>query len=439
MQGARAASDGTVYGLAGAWETWTQAAGWVELPTALQTAGGQQITNLSVGSASQVLAETSAPSDIYILEAGAWSLLSANTPCSIAEIGPDGSIWCIDSSQNIWQWQSGAWVQMPGTAQSIAVASAMGVWIVTPSGLLADWNGTGWTTVATPGLTFNSGTGIIAHLLTAVGVNFLGAIDSSRGIHVSLNAGGTWSTIAGSAVFITGGGAFTFVGTPGGYEPLYVGKVGTTIYHLNLVVPTVTVTAWGSWNCGPQGCPQNSYHTILGQASIGNNVTSTDVGGAPTDYIATSPAVAIGAQCDLIVNPDDFTNCNNGYSGWANCSMMGRLQTVVGESLALKWGGIASTGAIWNGGWAPGISSVICYTNNYCTATTTPPLCAAENVQIYNVKTGSVCKTDGVWLEELPFITVPGVGTVCLPGPNNQAIPLGPGASPVPCTTANSP
>ena len=92
----KAGIDGTIYGLNSAHQLFTYApnAGWVLVPSALQSAGGYPLMHISVGSASQVLAlNASTGSNVYVLNSAgtAWQLLGGWL--SMAEIGADGILW----------------------------------------------------------------------------------------------------------------------------------------------------------------------------------------------------------------------------------------------------------------------------------------------------------------------------------------------------------
>jgi len=125
----KAGYDGTLYGLTstGALYTFTVAAGWVEAPSALQTAGGKSLAHISVANASEVMALSSAASpanNVFVLDSGgtAWTELSRRL--SVAEIGADGSIWGMDSSNVIWSYVNGVWTDPPGQLSNLAVSSA---------------------------------------------------------------------------------------------------------------------------------------------------------------------------------------------------------------------------------------------------------------------------------------------------------------------------
>jgi hypothetical protein len=65
MAETKAAADGTIYGLTAGHVlyTYTRGTGWVEAASALQTAGGYPLTHVSVGSSSNVLALSTAPTN----------------------------------------------------------------------------------------------------------------------------------------------------------------------------------------------------------------------------------------------------------------------------------------------------------------------------------------------------------------------------------------
>jgi len=77
----KAGIDGTIYGLNSAHQlfTYTAKAGWVLVPSALQSAGGNPLMHISVGSSSEVLALNTSPggSNVYILNS---AKTAATTP-----------------------------------------------------------------------------------------------------------------------------------------------------------------------------------------------------------------------------------------------------------------------------------------------------------------------------------------------------------------------
>src|ERR1700731_2865999 len=102
----KAGIDGTIYGLNSnhVLYAYTEASGWVESAATLQTAGGQAILHISVGSASKVIAQTAITgANIYVLNSAgtAWSSLSGGGICTDTEISADGDLWCIDMSGTV--------------------------------------------------------------------------------------------------------------------------------------------------------------------------------------------------------------------------------------------------------------------------------------------------------------------------------------------------
>jgi hypothetical protein len=196
----KAGVDGTIYGLngAGAVFTYTHAAGWVEAASALQKAGGLAIEHISVGSATNVLAQTSGSNNVYILNSAktAWTLLAGGGTCTDAEIGADGDIWCL-SSGAIFHWVSGTWVNIAGAASSLSVGDAHNVWVANSAGSLFTFNSSGGWSVVSPGFVVSDALNAIA----AAGETAIAAIDTSSKIHVSANSGASWSTILGTASF----------------------------------------------------------------------------------------------------------------------------------------------------------------------------------------------------------------------------------------------
>jgi hypothetical protein len=100
-----------------------------------------------------------------------------------AEIGPDAAIWCVGGSADVYQWNN-AWLDEGGNGtNSIAVASAAGVYAAN-GGKLYTWNGSGWTQITT-GFTVSISA---VDAISAIGGTSLSALDSSGGVHVSSDA-----------------------------------------------------------------------------------------------------------------------------------------------------------------------------------------------------------------------------------------------------------
>jgi hypothetical protein len=131
----KAGFDGTIYGLTGSGFgsgglfRYTVASGWVQAPAALQTAGGYPLIHISVGSASQVLALSAAAyphNNVYVLNSAgtARQPLSQSGWLSLAEIGPDGSVWGINLNlSSIYSFNGASWTTEPGVLDNLAVGS----------------------------------------------------------------------------------------------------------------------------------------------------------------------------------------------------------------------------------------------------------------------------------------------------------------------------
>lgn len=180
------------------------------------------------------------------------------------------------------------------------------------SNQLLSWNGSNWAQVSL-GFTPSNAENAIA----AVGETALALLDTGGGIHISTDAGQSWSPISGTASSIAGGGHQMFVRDSGGVS-----------YHVNVAVLQVTNTAAGTWNCPPgAGCPPNSYHTLTATAKFAtggahgpNGVTAT-AQGYPINYL-TAVATETDPGCDPIYNTGP---CQVYYPGTADCSIMGFL------------------------------------------------------------------------------------------------------------------
>jgi hypothetical protein len=290
--------DGTTYVLDAALPyTLSPARVWTKVPTALQTAGGYPITHISVGSKAQVMALNSAayPAyNVYVLNSAGTAWQAQTGWLSNAEIGADGTIVGTGSDGNTWADIGGAWSKLAAGSPSIfAVADAYSIWAVSTSSVIENWNGTGWTALSptpsfTPSRTLNG--------IAAAGEQALAVLDASGGIHLSTNAGATWSTIQGTASSITGGGVHLFT------------RNGSASYHVNLLVPALTVTATQNFYCfgldgGQEDCGNASLTAtafVGGAASTTNSITEPGT--------ITASATAQGYTCDLFYDPDG-TGC----------------------------------------------------------------------------------------------------------------------------------
>jgi len=191
---------------------------------------------------------------------------------------------------------------------NLAVSSSIStghVWGVDSSSVLRQWNGTSFAALSpAPPFTPATYSGAVA----AVGETGLAVIDSTGGIHVSSDGGTRGQRLPARRLRSPAEGSLRSSRAPPG------------IFHLNLMVPSLTTTFAGIFVCDwPQsGFPCEDYGlevTIYATSSFGgplggahgiNGVTTYMTGGIP-QYLETQ-ATETGANCDLIVNPSD-TNC----------------------------------------------------------------------------------------------------------------------------------
>jgi len=238
------------------------------------------------------------------------------------------------------------------------------------SGVLYSWTGTGWV-AASPAPPFTPSSAINA--IAAVGGQALAVLDTGGGIHVSTDAGQTWSKIAGTATSITGGGVSLFVANSSGAS-----------YHVNLVVPAITTTGTGSYAnfplCQhPPGC-SGYTHTMTVNSKFGGLGGAHGTAGATNTYSAGAAAnfnlavTELGSFCDPFFGDPSDPSCGITWDGSASCSAMGALGGSSGPITVQVED--AFTQAYWNGTPAPICSSArVCsyVVHNNCTAATTPP------------------------------------------------------------------
>jgi len=341
MAETKAGYDGTIYGLSasGVLSTYTPATGWVQAASGLQTAGGQPLMHISVSSQSEMLALSTAASpdnNVYVLNAAdtAWQALAQPENFTRAEIGSDGEIWGINAkgANFYWNLSTLTWTETSSGQDvvTIAVASAENAWAISSyqGGLIYQWNPSvgDWGSISpAPGFVPSEANNALA----AVGETNLAVLDTSGGIHISTNSGATWSTIAGTAKAITGAGVETFTLDSSGVS-----------YHLNLLVPELTVTGTGSYQCPAEGCPQGSYHTLKATAyfgGAGGNHGSAGVTSSAQGYPAnllTASASEFSSLCDPFYgDPGNLSLCQAYESGSVNCVVMGLIDSVEGLSI----------------------------------------------------------------------------------------------------------
>jgi hypothetical protein len=97
--------------------------------------------------------------DVYVNTtgpSGGWSTVGAGSGAGqiVATAPDDSGLWLVNNgtSGNVMQYVSGTWTQEGATnASAIAVGNSNTVYIVDTNGNLDQWNGSGWTLIASAG------------------------------------------------------------------------------------------------------------------------------------------------------------------------------------------------------------------------------------------------------------------------------------------------
>jgi len=90
---------------------------------------------------------------VFLCHAQTGSFQQVSGSLSQISVGADGTVWGLDSSQNIFTWDSGAsqFVQVPGQLVQIAVGNVNAVWGLNAQGLIFRWNSAKQTWTYIPG------------------------------------------------------------------------------------------------------------------------------------------------------------------------------------------------------------------------------------------------------------------------------------------------
>jgi len=346
-----ASGDGTVYGLKGqslccaqTLYSYTAAKGWLPAPSGLQNPGGGSYSfmHTSTGSASQVLALTSNPytngaTNVYTLNSAGtgWDAQTGNWLTN-AKIAADGTIVGTGNDGDVYIrigcvaiGECGPWKLLSyGSPANFAVGDGQHIWGVTNAGVLERWSGTAWVAVSpappfTPSNQLNGITGWGPQIY---------AVDVNNGsIHLS-GDGKSWETIQGFANTITGGSYLAFVQ----YTELVSGVRTTTTYHINQLVPQISLSANGSASCAyPADCA-GMVHTLTANVTWGGTTTPKATSGAYTDLL-TVAATGVGDTCDALIDPSSEL-CQGTIEGSATCSDVGQLQSFSSSISAIRAG-----------------------------------------------------------------------------------------------------
>ena len=125
-------------------------------------------------------------------------------------VGPDGSPWVVNSRNEIYRSENGAFRRLPGAAKDIGVGADGRAWIIGTDDRVYQWNGSRW--IAVPG----SGTAISVDRFGAPWVvNAAGEIYQWEGGRFVLRPGGARDIGAGRDVWVVGtdGGIYRLAGS----------------------------------------------------------------------------------------------------------------------------------------------------------------------------------------------------------------------------------
>jgi len=438
-------ADGTLYELStpgnkaypDALYTYTPASGWVAAASGLQTAGGNAITQVSVGGFGNFLALTAGTNNVYGYNTtgGAhWYSLPGNGTCTWVAIASDGTMVCLNSDGGhvyLYDRTSQTWNLIGSDSANVAVENSATILAVNAgnNGLYI-YEGEGNWTQITP-LPFTPST--LTTAITLGGQN-LAMLDTGGHLYTStaLGESGTWSAaFDGAGLNTVTGGAYTL------FE-----LTDQTLGHVNLLVPQVSMTTSGYSSCpGDPTICQNINHTL--HANVTWNGVATDeytIGPAGNQLQVT--AFGNGDLCDPLLNPESEF-CQGSVEGDTVCPYVGTLASLSGifkgtgygeAVLGLQWTGTSSAGPSKNDAW--------CDVKPYCTPETNPPLCGGPSKEFITLPQGVSAQTEcgnaDHWKMSDPYFNISIFGhivhTFCT-DENFGATWLGKGAPAVVCTT----
>jgi virginiamycin B lyase len=245
---------------------------------ALQSSSGQYV-GAEGGSGQPLLANRSAiggwESFACVLQPTQLAWTSIPGSLKYVACAGDGTVWGVNSSDNIFRWLGGGWEQIPGSLKQVSVGSATQIWGVNSSDNIFRWTGSGWVQVA----------GGLKHVAVAADGTVWG-VNSSDNIFRWL--GGGWEHIPGSLSQISvgaatqvwgvnsGGNIFRWLG--GGWE-----LVPGLLKHVSVAADG---TVWGvttanavvRWRGGAQweALDANLKQVGVGSRTVQWGVTATD-------------------------------------------------------------------------------------------------------------------------------------------------------------------
>jgi len=197
------------------------------------------------------------------------------------------------------------------------------------------------------------------------------------------------------------------------------------------------------WLCSTPATASTS--TIVPAPAYGPLLLTTVTASATEQGAACDPFYApSSANCSAFYDSNEAYLC--GVSGPDGGTEEDCTSSLTSGPISVKYG-FATTGAKWLGPGNDGTQlggGIYCDAGEYCTPSTTPPLCAVKSPVYINPfgQTGTpdqLCALHAAWAEEIPYgsFTFPSgtVLTFCSPL-EDTAVPVGPTAPALNCTHA---
>jgi hypothetical protein len=328
MQTVSEASDGTLMGTnAGNIYQWDPVnLDWVGFYTT--GLGGSVVKVAAQNTNNKFAITTESSNNVYYYDPihSTWKHLAGNGECYDIGVAGNGDMWCIGglvNSNNVYHYVSGAWAApaAKGILGNISVAGDGHfslVYGVNSSHVLFAWTGSSWNNAT--GLAFTP-----SAVVGAVGGSSDGSIvvlDTSGGIHISEEGGGTWHHVAGTLSYVTDPSLLNLVA---------VNSAGA-IFHYNGLMPAINNNTSGTYTC--PGCTGSSVnHTVTAKATFPHGIA----GGQGMQVALWSTNFNINAvqdyspSCDVIFtfgNPE----CNVALTNTADCPIAGYLPVSQGQT-----------------------------------------------------------------------------------------------------------
>lgn len=203
----------------------------------------------------------------------AWTSIPGSLKC--VACASDGTVWGVNSADNIFRWLGGGWEQIPGGLKQVSVGAATQIWGVNSADNIFRWTGSGWVQVA----------GGLKHVAVAADGTVWG-VNSADMIYRWL--GGGWEQIPGSLSQISVGAATQVWGINsagniyrwlgGGWEPIPGLLKYVSVAADGTVWGVTTANAVVRWRGGAQweALDANLKQVGVGSRTVQWGVTATD-------------------------------------------------------------------------------------------------------------------------------------------------------------------